>query len=198
MGADCAVRIAGRWVALLGLCAVLAAAPVNPRPLVASIALSVANSSTNAFIAAFIGALLGELLGKHVSQKTAQQELAAEEELRRQQLTERDESGLKTIATAIEEYRVDNGGAYPKSLTDLSPTYLRAGSRIIPGSDPVTEYVYEHPASDPNFGDYDVKDNGAFDPTLDRLVNARDRSICTRQTCKYIIYAQGFGLAGVP
>ena len=156
-----------------------------------------ANASGNALLAGFVGALLGELVGKTILHRSAQKELAAEEELRRQQLTERDETQLKAIATGIEEFRVDHGGAYPKTLADLPTIYLNAGTRMIPGSDPIAYYTYEYPASDPSFGGYDIKDNGTFDPTLDRLHNALDHSLCTRQTCRYIIYLENAGLFGI-
>ena len=186
----------GRSLFALVVCAWLCT--VSSRAAAALTPTVAANGAANAFIAAFVGALLGELLGKNMTRKSAERELAAEEELRRKQLTERDESGLKSIATAIEEYRVDNNGAYPKSLDALSPTYLKLGMRVIPGSSPLAYYTYEHPASDPSFGSFDIKDNGGYDPTLDHLLNALDRAPCTRRTCKYIIYTETFGLAGLP
>lgn len=159
--------------------------------------LVVADSTGTTILAGFLGALLGELLGKHILKGAAERELAAEQELRREQLTERDEGGLKQIATALEEYSVDHSGAYPARLEDLGEPYLHAAARIIPGSDPEASYTYEHPPSNPNFGAYVIRDNGQFDPTLDHLRNAVDHTLCTRTNCKYIIYTQNGGLYGI-
>lgn len=104
---------------------------------------------------------------------------------------------LKGIATAIEEYRVDHSGDYPKTLAELQPPYLGLGGRIIPGSDPIAYYTYEYPASNPKFGAFDIKDNGTFDPTVDKLHNALDLSLCSKSSCRYIIYVENAGLFGI-
>ncbi|MDQ6781563.1 MAG: type II secretion system protein GspG [Candidatus Eremiobacteraeota bacterium] len=157
----------------------------------------VASGTGNALLAGFVGALLGELLGRTIIRRAAQQELAAEQELRRERLTEDDEARLKMIATALEEFSVDNGGAYPATLADLKPPYLNEGSKLIPGTDPEDRYVYERPSPVPGGGAYDIRDDGRFDPTLDKLHNAIDHTLCTHATCRYIIYLQSGGLYGI-
>jgi hypothetical protein len=67
----------------------------------------------------------------------------------------------------------------------------------VPGSDPPTPYRYEMPASRAEWGKWDLVDAGTLDPTLYKL-RAPDNSLCTRETCKYIVYAQSAGLVGVP
>lgn len=180
-------------------CVVAAAVLLVPFSSVPASAQSaaLASGSGNALVAGFVGALLGELLGRTILRRTAQQELAAEQELRRERLTEDDEARLKTIATALEEYSVDNSGAYPATLADLKPPYLNEASSLIPGTDPEDRYVYERPSSVPGGGAYDIRDDGKFDPTLDKLRNAVDHTLCTRATCRYIIYLQSGGLFGV-
>ena len=105
---------------------------------------------------------------------------------------------VKSIATSLEEYAVDHNGAYPAKLGDLVPPYARAGMFYVPGSDPRVMYVYEHPAAKPAWGQYDLKDDGSFDPTLYKLRNIETQQLCTKLTCKYIMYVQNAGLVGAP
>lgn len=107
-----------------------------------------------------------------------------------------DQENLKRLATSIEEYSVDHNGAYPTLLAALQPLYLPAMSWV-PGSDPPTPYRYEIPASRPQWGKWDIVDAGTLDPTLYKL-RAPDNSLCTHETCKYIVYAESTGLVGAP
>jgi hypothetical protein len=155
------------------------------------------NSFWNGFVGGLAAGLLTILLfGHHHHQPTPEDQLAAMAELRREQLTETDIMNETQIATALEEYAVDNAGNYPRDLKKLIPTYLHY-IPCIPGSDPPTEYTYEHPASNPAWGEFVIKDDGTLDPTLDTLINADSRQRCTKLTCKYIVYGQAFGVAGL-
>lgn len=177
---------------------VLGFAPVSAgaaRP--AAVATPIADATSNALLGAFVGAVLGVLVGKRLQQHSAQNDLAAEYELLRIRRTEEDIQGLKRIATSAEEYAVDHSGRYPPSLETMRPVYLTMAP-YIPGSDPPAKYVYDSPALDPKYGSYDVRDNGGFDPTQDKLRNIADNTICTRLTCKVIIYTQSGGLYGMP
>jgi hypothetical protein len=150
------------------------------------------------FWGGFLGGLLVVLLfGRHPHQASATEQLAAMAEIRRQQMTETDIMNEKQIATAVEEFSVDNGGKYPPHLADLKPPYL-SGARYVPGSDPPVTYIYEQPAADPSWGPYDIRDDGSLDPILDKLLNVKNRQRCTKATCKYIIDTQAFGIVGSP
>jgi len=152
-----------------------------------------AGGNAGAIIGGFIGALLGEILGHRIAIQADQR---AEAQLQHDRLTRDDETNLKMIATSLEEYAVDHNGAYPATLAGLVPTYMRAPAWI-PGSDPAVQYTYELPASRPEWGHWDIVDNGAFDPTLDKL-RALDNTICTHEKCKHIVYAESQGLVGAP
>ena len=152
----------------------------------------------NGFWGGFIGGFLAALLfSHHTHQPSATDRLAAMAEIRRQQMTETDITYEKQIATSLEEYAVDHGGAYPLHLSDLMPTYL-SGEKYVPGSDPPVKYAYEHPPEDSSWGLYAIKDDGSLDPTLDKLLDVKTRQRCTKATCKYIIYTQAFGVVGSP
>jgi hypothetical protein len=152
-----------------------------------------ASGNAGAVIGGFIGALLGELLARHVG---VQADLRAEAELRRQRLTETDQGYLKQMATAVEEYEVDHNGNIPKTLAELTPLYLHS-LLWVPGSDPPAPYIYELPASHPEWGIWDTVDDGSLDPTLYKL-RALDGTLCTHATCKHIVYAESTGLVGSP
>jgi hypothetical protein len=156
----------------------------------------------NAFWGGLIGGVAGGLLavllfGHHRQMPTPEDQLAAMAEVRREQMTETDIANEKMIATSLEEYAVDNGGKYPPTLGKLVPTYVRSVP-FIPGSDPPTLYRYEFPAENPAWGLWDIKDDGSCDPTLYKLLNVTTKRRCTKETCRYIIYAQNLGVVGVP
>lgn len=157
-----------------------------------------ANASWAAFLAGLVGVLVGLIIGKHSLADPGARQLAEMAEVRRQELTQTDATRMKSLATALEEYAVDNNGKYPAKLDDLKPPYLSAAVTIIPASDPATQYTYENPPSDPAFGLYDIKDNGMFDPSLLKLHQGTTGHVCTPQTCKYIVYAQAIGMIGLP
>ncbi len=155
------------------------------------------NSFWNGFVGGLAAGLLTVLLfGHHHHPPNPEDQLVAMAELRHEQMTETDIMNEKQIATALEEYAVDNNGSYPSDLKRLIPTYLHY-IPYIPASDPPAVYTYEHPASNPAWGEFVIKDDGAFDPTLDNLINAESRQRCTKTTCKYIIYGQAFGVEGL-
>ena len=157
--------------------------------------LSPASAATNnagTWIGTFVAALLGSLIGHHITLRQDERIQAAADARRR---TEEDEGGLKTIATALEEYAVDHNGAFPSSLDALKPLYYNRPPWI-PESDPPAQYRYDKPALDPRWGAWDIIDNGAYDPTLHALRDP-DGSLCTRATCRYIVYAESEGLIGL-
>jgi hypothetical protein len=172
---------------LAGLTMLLIVGVAGPAPARA------ASGNAGAIIGGFIGALLGELLARHVG---VQSDLRAEAELRRQRLTETDQGYLKQLGTALEEYSVDHNGSFPKTLVELTPMYLH-NLLWVPGSDPPASYVYEIPASRPEWGKWDVVDDGSLDPTLYKL-RALDGTLCTHATCKHLVYAESTGLVGAP
>lgn len=194
-------RCFAKAVLVAFIAAFIATAPTDVRaahdPIGHCGCITEANATTDGLIGGFIGALLGELIGKQVLRRSAQRELAAEDELRRRRQTTTDESNLKQIATALEEYSVDNGGKFPASLDKLEPPYLNM-TPYIPGSDPPVKYIYDNPALNPKYGTWDLRDNGAFDPTLDNLRNITNDHLCTKQTCTFIIYIENGGLYGMP
>jgi hypothetical protein len=158
----------------------------------------VADSTTD-FFAGFLGGLIAVLLfGRRHPGSPAGDELAQMAQVRSQQLAEMDVANLKSLATSLEEFAVDHNGSYPAELSDLVPTYAHSGTFFVPGSNPPVQYVYEHPAADPAWGQYDLKDDGSFDPTLYTLRNVQSQRLCTRQTCAHIMYLQNAGLVGGP
>jgi hypothetical protein len=152
-----------------------------------------ASNNAGSWIGAFVGALLGEIVGHHFVLLSDQR---THDRLEWERRTEEDEMSLKGIATALEEYSVDHNGQFPVTLDALKPLYYPR-PLWIPESDPPAEYKYENPAARPNWGKWDIVDNGAFDPTLNKL-RTDDGSLCTNSTCKYIIYAESLGLIGEP
>jgi hypothetical protein len=101
------------------------------------------------------------------------------------------EGNEKQIATAEEEYSVDNGGAYVV-LTSLTTPYLSTNI-----SDPVKKgnaYTVVIPGSGSN-GSYEIDDAGGHDSTTTtRLTLTSGGTACA--TCTSIIYAQSSGIHG--
>jgi hypothetical protein len=151
------------------------------------------NSTAGALLGGFVGALIGELVGHHIALQSDVREQEMLDAVRR---TSEDEAALKGLATALEEYAVDHNGTYPATLAALGPPYL-SRQPWIPESNPPAMYRYENPAARSQWGTWDIADNGAFDPTLHDL-RAPNGSICTHETCKFIVYAQSQGLVGAP
>jgi type II secretion system protein G len=110
------------------------------------------------------------------------------------------EGNLKQIATALEEYSVDNSGQYPAAANVT--TALFAGGKNANGAvymsapplDPVNsaQYVYTTAAADCNLGatvGYEISDTGGHDPTTTGSIpNALANS-------KTIFYCSGSGLS---
>jgi hypothetical protein len=148
---------------------------------------------TGSWIGAFVGALLGEIVGHHFVLRSDQH---IQEQLDLERRTDEDEAALKGLATALEEYAVDHDGTFPATLDALRPTYFPRPPWI-PESEPPAAYKYENPAARPDWGRWDIVDNGAFDPTMHKL-RAADGTACTRSSCTFIIYAESVGLIGAP
>ena|GEM_PF-3494650 len=192
-----------RFVVAAMLTAIVAGAPLgsdaqNEQSYHAlSMPVVMTNSTNGALIGSFIGGLIGVLIGRRVFRdRYYERELAAENELRRRHRTDDDIGNLKRIATALEEYMVDNSGKFPKTLDELRLPYLNSAP-YVPETDPPQEYTYDNPAINPKFGAWDLRDNGTFDPTQDNLRNFITNHLCTKDTCKYIIYAESGGIGGI-
>jgi|GEM_PF-4033430 len=147
-----------------------------------------------AFFSALIGGVVALLLFGNLSSLS---ELWMLGEVRRQKLTEQNTDNLRRIATGLEEFAVDHNGSFPASLDEVGPQYLPA-KIFIPGSNPAQLYTYHQPAADPRWGNYDIVDDGSFDPSLLQLANGIGGALCSRTTCKYIIYTASAGLIGSP
>ncbi len=114
---------------------------------------------------------------------------------RAEAFTARDQGNEKMIATALEGYAVDHGGRYPDNLTQVVPKYLKA-LPTVPGGDGAA-YAYQHPASTPAHGAYEIWDDGSMDPTtLTRIPQGVGGASCV--DCKYVVYAATGGIIGVP
>jgi prepilin-type N-terminal cleavage/methylation domain-containing protein len=74
------------------------------------------------------------------------------------------EGNEKQIATALEEYTVDNGGAFPPSGTVGSTTLGTVYLVTVP-KDPVNGSPYSINTTPGTYGSYYVSDSGGHDPT---------------------------------
>ena len=100
------------------------------------------------------------------------------------------EGNQKQLATAEEEYSVDNGGAYA-SLSVLTTPYL---STTI--TDPVKKgnaYTVTIPGTGSN-GSYQIADAGNHDTTTTTSLTQTTGAACT--TCSSVVYAQASGIHG--
>ena len=108
---------------------------------------------------------------------------------------------LKTIATALEKYSVDHQGAYPTSLDNLTPTYLKMVP-IAPASPTGTHYGYRAPAPDKRMGHYLITDGDAqVDAQYSSGAPIPDGvggSPCKPGACLHLSYAQALGVIGRP
>ncbi|HEV2037672.1 MAG TPA: prepilin-type N-terminal cleavage/methylation domain-containing protein [Candidatus Eremiobacteraceae bacterium] len=101
------------------------------------------------------------------------------------------EGNEKQLATAEEEYSVDNGGAYA-SLSVLTTPYI---STVI--TDPVKKgnaYTVTIPGSPIVNGSYQIVDAGGHDTTTTTSLTTTAAVACA--TCATIIYAQSSGIHG--
>jgi prepilin-type N-terminal cleavage/methylation domain-containing protein len=100
------------------------------------------------------------------------------------------EGNEKQLATAEEEYSVDNGGAYA-SLNVLTTPYL---SVIV--TDPVHKgnaYTATIPGAGAN-GSYLIADAGGHDTTTTTSLTTTTGAACT--ACSSIVYAEASGIHG--
>ena len=100
------------------------------------------------------------------------------------------EGNEKQLATAEEEYSVDNGGAYA-SLSVLTTPYI---SVVI--TDPVSKgkaYTVVIPGGGAN-GSYEIDDAGGHDTTTTTSLTQTGGAACA--SCASIIYAQASGIHG--
>ena len=98
------------------------------------------------------------------------------------------EDNEKGIATAMEEYAVDNAGQY---TSVLSATYLP----VVP-KDPVNGAAYGVNSAAGGYGSYQITDTGGHDKsTMGNLAQAGGAG-CGQATCTSVIFNQNAGLIG--
>jgi prepilin-type N-terminal cleavage/methylation domain-containing protein len=100
------------------------------------------------------------------------------------------EGNEKQIATAMEEYAVDNAGTY---TTTLPAMYLVAAPR-----DPVNNSTYVISTSVPAAGSYQIQDTGGHDKTTMGNLYQSGGTTCGQATCTKVYYNQSSGLVGLP
>jgi type II secretory pathway pseudopilin PulG len=100
------------------------------------------------------------------------------------------EDNEKGIATAMEEYAVDNAGQYTSSLP---PTYLLQQPR-----DPVNGSAYViNAVANASYGSYQINDTGGHDmSTMGNLYQSGGVTSCGVSTCSSILFNQNAGLIG--
>jgi len=101
------------------------------------------------------------------------------------------ESNEKQIATAMEEYAVDNNGAYPGGFgaSGLTTPYLTFAPK-----DPVNGTTYTLTNTAGAYGSYQVNDSGGHDPTTTIGLFQAGGAKCT--ACTSISYNQSGGIVG--
>ena len=98
------------------------------------------------------------------------------------------EGNEKQIATAMEEYAVDNQGVYTTTLPAL---YL-----AVTPKDPVNNVAYIISTSVPAAGSYQISDTGGHDKTTTGNLNQASGTTCGQATCSSVQYYQDRGLVG--
>ncbi len=100
------------------------------------------------------------------------------------------EGNEKQLATAEEEYSVDNGGAYA-SLAVLTTPYLerRCDGSVHKGN----AYTVTIPGTGSN-GSYQISDAGGHDTTTTTSLTQTGGAACA--ACSSIVYAQASGIHG--
>jgi prepilin-type N-terminal cleavage/methylation domain-containing protein len=98
------------------------------------------------------------------------------------------EGNEKQIATAMEEYAVDNQGQYTTTIPAL---YL-----AVTPKDPVNNVAYVISTSIPAAGSYQISDTGGHDQTTMGNLNQTSGTTCGQATCSTIQYNQNSGLLG--
>jgi len=99
------------------------------------------------------------------------------------------EDNEKSIATAMEEYAVDNSGQYTQTLPAL---YLQQQPK-----DPVTGTAYGITVT-PNvsYGAYQITDAGGHDMTTMGNLYQSGGTTCGQSTCTSVLFNQNSGLIG--
>jgi prepilin-type N-terminal cleavage/methylation domain-containing protein len=98
------------------------------------------------------------------------------------------EDNEKGIATAMEEYAVDNAGQYTNALP---ATYLLQQPK-----DPVTGSLYNINAVAGAWGSYQIADSGGHDMTTMGNLNQSGGVTCGQATCTSVLFNQNTGLIG--
>jgi prepilin-type N-terminal cleavage/methylation domain-containing protein len=99
------------------------------------------------------------------------------------------EGNEKQIATAMEEYAVDNQGSYTSALPAL---YL-----AVTPKDPVNNAAYViNAAPSAVYGSYQIADTGGHDQTTMGNLNVAAGTTCGQATCVSVLYNQNSGLLG--
>jgi type IV pilus assembly protein PilA len=109
---------------------------------------------------------------------------------RSESVTSACELNEKMIATAEEEWSVDNGGGYI-AITSLTTPYLTS----LP-TDPVKAgNTYSINITAGAYGSYEVSDQGGHDPsTMTQVIKEGGSSTCT--TCTTLLWDQNSGVRG--
>ena len=99
------------------------------------------------------------------------------------------EDNEKAIATAMEEYAVDNAGQYTQTLPTL---YL-----VQQPKDPVTGATYAiNATANVSYGSYQISDSGGHDMTTMGNLYQFGGVGCGTATCSSVIFNQNSGLIG--
>jgi prepilin-type N-terminal cleavage/methylation domain-containing protein len=99
------------------------------------------------------------------------------------------EDNEKGIATAMEEYAVDNAGQYPLTLPS---SYL-----VQQPKDPVNGSLYViNNAASPAFGSYQISDTGGHDKSTMGNLSQTGGTTCGQSTCTSVVFSQNSGLIG--
>jgi prepilin-type N-terminal cleavage/methylation domain-containing protein len=98
------------------------------------------------------------------------------------------EDNEKGIATAMEEYAVDNAGQYTSTLPAL---YLP----LVP-HDPVNGSLYSINAVAGSYGAYQISDTGGHDKTSMGNLYQSGGTGCGQATCTSVLFNQNSGLIG--
>ncbi len=111
---------------------------------------------------------------------------------RAESITAACEGNEKQIATAMEEYSVDNGGSYVTAFNQLTTPYL--STQI---SDPAGgAYTVKNPATVlAADGSYEIYDTGKHDTTTTGSLTKPGGAACGT-SCTSILYAQSSGIHG--
>ena len=104
------------------------------------------------------------------------------------------EGNEKQIATAMEEYSVDNGGSYPTALVQLTTPYL--STQITDPVHAANAYNVHTPATIAVAnGSYEIYDAGGHDTTTTTSLTKSTGAACGAG-CQSVIYAQASGIHG--